>query len=128
MPAELWALTDPANGAVIDVDDDQLALPTVTYVRDVTDRIVARTATGEGTVRYACSGAGDGYVNLFRPRRACLFWPHKNRRHPIPSTGRTEPGYKPPTPPFLRFSRSKNSGFAFQKHSVWGGYLVYKPR
>ena len=59
MPAELWALTDPANGAVIDVDADQLALPTVTYVRDVTDRIVARTATGEGTVRYAHSGAGD---------------------------------------------------------------------
>ena len=29
---------------------------------------------------------------------------------------------------FLRFSRSKNSGFAFQKHCVWGGYLVYKPR
>ena len=27
-----------------------------------------------------------------------------------------------------RFSRSKNSGFAFQKHGVWGGYLVYKPR
>ena len=59
VPAELWALTDPANGAVIDVDADQLALPTVTYVRDATDRIVARTATGEGTVRYAHSGAGD---------------------------------------------------------------------
>ena len=59
VPAELWALTDRANGAVIDVDADQLALPTVTYVRDVTDRIVARTATGEGTVRYAHSGAGD---------------------------------------------------------------------
>ena len=29
---------------------------------------------------------------------------------------------------FLRFSRSENSGFAFQKHGVWGGYLVYKPR
>ena len=57
--AELWALTDPANGAVVDVDADQLALPTVTYVRDATDRIVARTATGEGTVRYAHSGAGD---------------------------------------------------------------------
>ena len=31
----------------------------MTYVRDATDRIVARTATGEGTVRYAHSGAGD---------------------------------------------------------------------
>ena len=30
--------------------------------------------------------------------------------------------------PIKRFSRSINSGFAFQKHSVWGGYLVYKPR
>ncbi len=29
---------------------------------------------------------------------------------------------------FKRFSSSKNSGFAFQKHGVWGGHLVYKPR
>ena len=57
--AELWALTDPANGAVVDVDADLLALPTVTYVRDASDRIVARTATGEGTVRYGHSGTGD---------------------------------------------------------------------
>lgn len=57
--AELWMLTDPANGAVVDVDSDLPALPTVTYVRDATDRIVARTATGEGTVRYGHSGAGD---------------------------------------------------------------------
>jgi len=59
VPAELWALTDPANGAVVDVDANLPALPTVTYVRDATNRIVARTATGEGTVRYGHSGAGD---------------------------------------------------------------------
>ena len=59
MPAELWTLTDRAIGAVVDVDANLPALPTVTYVRDATDRIVARAATGEGTVRYGHSGAGD---------------------------------------------------------------------
>ena len=57
--AELWALTDPATGAVIDLDADRPGLPSVSYTRDATDRIVARSATGETAVRYAHTGAGD---------------------------------------------------------------------
>jgi hypothetical protein len=50
------------------------------------------------------------------------------RRSSAAYRARIEPGFRSPTRLFIGFSRSKNSGFAFQKHGVWGGYLVYKPR
>jgi len=90
VPAELWAVTDPANGAVVDVDADQAPVPTVTYVRDATDRIVARTATGEGAVRYGHTGAGDApQVTLNtsnQPTRVAVSLPGGGIYHHNPAT------------------------------------------
>jgi hypothetical protein len=58
-PSELWAITDVADASIVDPDAEQPDLPTVTYTRDATDRIVARAATGETTVRYGHTGAGE---------------------------------------------------------------------
>lgn len=58
-PAELWQLTDPDNGAIVDPDALDDPAPTVSYTRDATDRIVERNVNGTVEARYAHTASGD---------------------------------------------------------------------
>ncbi len=72
LAAELWSLTSPANGSVVDLDADLPALPTVTYVRDATGRIVERKVNGTTEARYSFGGSGDSPTLMLNASNAVV--------------------------------------------------------
>jgi RHS repeat-associated protein len=70
--AELWSLTSPTNGSVVDLDADLPALPTVTYVRDATGRIIERKLNGTTEARYSFGGSGDSPTLMLNASNAVV--------------------------------------------------------